>query len=168
MILPRGGETTCIKRKLSSSWEILKEPLRGTNFLFCGRDSSRFTRKRSRLKTITSRHIFWSECHKMYRKRYDELPRPFCMGVPTRPSFVAETIFFKEKNGYITTHQEPKEICFNYLLPLTPTYYISLQEMSCSPVPMILDACIEITIMTKRSVYCCLLNCNFDIMYGCS
>ena len=97
MILPRGGETTCIKRKLSSSWEILKEPLRGTNFLFCGRDSSRFTRKRSRLKTITSRHIFWSECHKMYRKRYDELPRPFCMGVPTRPSFVAETIFLKRK-----------------------------------------------------------------------
>ena len=95
MILPREWETTCIKRKLSSSWEILKEPLRGTNFLFCGRDSSRFTRKRYRLKTITSRHIFWSGCHKMYRKRYEELPHPFCMEVPTRPSFVTETIFFK-------------------------------------------------------------------------
>ena len=93
------------------------------------------------------------------------IPVLFIWEFQTHPSFVNETV---SNNGCIATYQVLKEICPNNLLPLNPTYYISLQEMSCSPLPMILDACIEITIMKKRSVCCCLLNCNFDMLRGFS
>lgn len=115
--------------------------------------------------------FFFALKAKLYRKPLlwplkgtKSIPVLFIWEFQTHPSFVNETV---SNNGCIATYQVLKKICPNNLLPLTPTNYIySLQEMSCSPVPMILDACIEITIMKKRSVCCCLLNCNFDMLRG--